>query len=173
MNVITFIDLGGVASHRRIGVRVDGEHRGTIEYLGRNHGWYIRDRYSHKLGSAWTLDEARAMALRIDFPTLREAYEREHERTYQGRLRAAEQVHGPELAALTRELLKGSNSAREEMERLLTQIDLDARTQGTGFYIERSDLYRYPRPPHMDHDEFFEVKVVERAPFPEPAKEPA
>ena len=165
---INLRDLGGVASHRRVAVDVDGVQLGEINYTGPSGQWRIVDSYSQQLGRAATLNEARQKALTLTYPTRREAYERLHEKVYQSRRRAAEAQSGPRLAELTRELLAGSNSAREEIEKLLEQIDVEARTQNLGFHIE-TRVSRYPRPPHLDFNEFREIEIVDRQPMKEAA----
>jgi cell division septum initiation protein DivIVA len=164
---ITFDHTGGVGMRAKYRVRKDGAHVADLYRYGVSDGWTTSSvHYSVRLGrSHRTIDAAKQAALTLDYPSAMEAYEIVCERIRANRKKHMETEHAEDFVRLARELIAGSNSAREEIEKLVHEIDTyvadrtgtranaqaacDRHFEATGeriYTYMRDDVY-YPEPP--------------------------
>lgn len=151
--------VSGVGNNIRISVIEDGKQIGWIERYG-NAGFILRGYYGIRAGFAKTLADAKKLAVDAIFPSLPRAYEMKCEEAYQRRLQSLEGFFANDIYRLSRALVAGSNSAKDEMEQLLSAMEAAARRRhrvmGTeefyedvaGRNIHFSDLVTYPKPLH-------------------------
>jgi hypothetical protein len=164
---ITLHHIDGVGINARYGVRLNGKAVARISRMG-NRGWDIDSvYYGEQLGFAKNIHEAKHAAERLSYPTEQEVYELVCDRAAKGRKQWVEHKRGPQLAQLVRDILGGSNSAHEELKRVVAEIDAyivdrsDTRAarhekneqhfQATGerIYTYESDGPLYPEPPEQ------------------------
>jgi hypothetical protein len=164
--MITFEHTGGIGMRALYRVRKDGKIVAGLHRHGSRSGWEI---YSNNYGMTLrtgfrTIDEAKAVAQTIDYPTGEQAYEILCREVEPRRRKYKERLHAHDLARLARELVSGSNSARADLETLVEEIEAwiadrthtrnreladNARhfeTTGERIYTS-SDTPLYPEPP--------------------------
>lgn len=121
--------IDGVGNNTRLAVIENGQKIGHITRNG-NRGFDVFGHYARKLAFGTSLAIAKGKALAIDFPTVQEAYELACEEARQRRKRELERAFAGEVYRLSRALIAGSNSAREELENILSGIDAHASHRG-------------------------------------------
>jgi hypothetical protein len=107
-------NMGGVGMNTRYDVINDGEIVGSIARHGSS-AVRVYGHYQVKLAGFNSFDEAKRAALALEFPTKRKLYEEICIRVEANRNASIEKSCGPRLARLARDLVAGSNSARDEM----------------------------------------------------------
>jgi hypothetical protein len=122
----------------------DGEHVANISRTGRS-TWRINSvHYWEPLGACKGIDEIKAKAQAVVYPTAREIYEKLCAATAVKRRNYIESMHKQRMANLIRDLIAGSNSARVEMEELVASMD--------AFIADRSDTHELARQQVDEHN---------------------
>ena len=137
--MISVHQTSGVGIHAHYEVRRDGHRLAIIRRFGARHPWVLYSvHYDEPLGSAGSIDGIKAKAESLDYPTAQTIYETICTRFHEKRLASLERAHASDFVRLSREIIAGSNSAREELENLIAEIDR--------FAADRSDVHpRYKR----------------------------
>jgi hypothetical protein len=117
--------LAGVGINSQYGVFDDDKR---IGWIGRDRyrGFVVEGFYKRHVGRRTTIKEARAFAMTADFPTEQQAWQEHYDETFSKRRRVMERSSGPQIAALARSVMDGSNEARGELIDLLAEIDRNA-----------------------------------------------
>jgi hypothetical protein len=111
----------------------DGEHVANISRGGRS-VWRINSvHYWEFLGASKGIDEIKATAQTLTYPTAHEVYEKLSAEAAIKRRKHIEWTHRQQMATLIRDLVAGSNSAHVEMAELVASMD--------AFIADRSDTY--------------------------------
>jgi hypothetical protein len=123
----------------------DGEHVANISRSGRS-TWRIHSvHYWESLGGCKGIDDVKAKARTLNYPTAHEVYEKLCAVAAIKRRSYIETMHKQKMATLIRDLIAGSNSARVEMEELVASMD--------AFIADRSDTYSVARKRVNEHNE--------------------
>lgn len=171
--ITTFDHLGGVGIHARWAVLREGRRIGFIDrHSSQRGGWHIEGHYGRTIKDTdgrecicRTLDATKRWAETLRFPTAAQVYEEICAEVEGARREHLIALSAQTFARLAREMLGGSNSARDDMANLLDEIerlakDRDASTKapwdGAGFNPNR-EIFRgqplasrcatYPKPP--------------------------
>jgi hypothetical protein len=144
--MITFEQANdGIGMNAVYHVLRDGKHVANISRDGRS-TWRINSvHYWEPLGACRGIDEIKAKARAVTYPTAHEVYEKLCTATAIRRRNYIESLFKDQMALLIRALVSGSNSARTEMEELVTSMD--------AFIADRDDTFDAARKRADEHNE--------------------
>jgi len=121
--LITFKPMGGIGVNAKYTVMRDGAPVAVITRNG-NRGWLAYSgHYGVTLFRGRTIDDIKRTALDFDYPSRQQIYETLAQETAIRRRNYIEGQRGHDFVRLTREMIAGSNSARIELEKLISEID--------------------------------------------------
>lgn len=150
---ITVRHESGIGMNGYYAVMRDGKKIATIRRSGRS-SWAVYTHYWHPLAGFGNVDVAKRAAPNLFYPTKAQVYETICRNLEPKRREEAEDYYHRRFVAIGRALAEGSNSAREELDRLLADIEAFATDRSNpampGTEAERFP-YRgrnlYPDPP--------------------------